>query len=284
MITLKRFMPFFRRRAQNDCAAQQPNAESASASIYPATDDSTLTDAFLSGWFRHETAELLEGFKISSQDTVLDVGSGDSPFLHFCAMQGAAVTFVDIDRDKARLMSERLKGSPAKSIAPIVGDASFLPLQGASMSKVIAMEVMEHVDDPHSFLKELVRVGRPGCQYLITVPDPVAENLQKQLAPDSYFQKPNHIRIISREEFKGYIEKAGLIIEHNKYYGFYWSIWWIFFWACKQDLSPPWHPLLESWTETWKRLLSIDEGRKIKKILDRFMPKSQAVIAKKPFA
>ena len=63
----------------------------------PEMVDPTFVDASLSGWFKHETAELLEGFKISSEDVVLDVGCGDSPFLHFCAMQGAEVIFADID-------------------------------------------------------------------------------------------------------------------------------------------------------------------------------------------
>lgn len=51
-------------------------------------------------------------------------------------------------------------------------------------------------------MAELVRVGQPGAQYLLTVPDPVAETVQKNLAPDSYFQKPNHIRIFQRDEFE----------------------------------------------------------------------------------
>jgi len=75
---------------------------------------------------------------------------------------------------------------------------------------------------------------------------------------------------------------AGLIIERKDHYGFYWSMWWFFFWTCKQDLSPPWHPLLESWTNTWAMLLDTPDGPRIKKALDRAMPKSQLIIARKP--
>jgi len=244
--------------------------------------DPTLVDASLSGWFKHETSELIEGFKISSEDVVLDVGCGDSPFLHFCAMRGAKVIFADIDAQKVAAMTKILEGSPARTITPLVCDACSLPLEEASVSKVIAMEVMEHVDDMSLFMKELVRIGKPGAQYLITVPDPVAENLQKHLAAPSYFEKPNHIRVIERGEFERLIVDAGLIVEERKYYGFYWALWWIFFWSCKQDLHPPWHPLLDSWTKTWQQLLETQEGQKVKKVLDDFMPKSQAIIARKP--
>lgn len=239
-------------------------------------------DASMSGWFKHDTGELIEGFKIEESDTVLDVGCGDSPFVEFCANQGPDIIIADIDSEKISAMELRLQKTSAKSVTAIVSDVNPLPIEDNSVTKVVAMEVLEHVDDPASFLKELVRVGRPGALYLITVPDPVAETVQKELAPDIYFQRPNHIRIVQRDEFEEWIKEAGLIVEERKFYGFYWSIWWMFFWACKQDLSPPWHPILENWEATWGSLLASEDGPRIKKVLDDFMPKSQAIIARKP--
>jgi SAM-dependent methyltransferase len=240
-----------------------------------------LMDAHLSGWFRQETDELIEGFGISSEDVVLDVGCGDSPFLHFCAMRGPEILYADIDVEKVKSMSRILEDTSAKSRIPLVCDACHLPLAEGTATKIIAMEVMEHVDDVNLLLKELVRVGKSGAQYLISVPDPVAERLQKKLAPPSYFEKPNHIRIIEREEFERRVVAAGLKIEQRKSYGFYWAIWWLFFWTCNQDLHPPWHPLLENWTKTWGLLLETKDGLKVKRALDEFMPKSQAIIARK---
>lgn len=246
------------------------------------SEDPTALDASLSGWFKEETDELIEGFKISSDDVVLDVGCGDSPFLHFCAMRGPDVIFADIDAAKVAAMSKILEGSPAKSVTAHVCDACALPVKNASVSKIIAMEVMEHLEDPRTFLKELERVGVPGALYLITVPDPVAEMVQKNLAPPVYFEKPNHIRVIERNDFERLVVDAGLVVDSRRYYGFYWALWWMFFWACKQDLHPPWHPLLESWTKTWNELLATPDGPRIKRVLDNFMPKSQAIIARKP--
>ncbi len=262
---------------------QEPHQEiDPNVSSHPEGPDTISVDASLSGWFKQETAELIEGFKILPEDVVLDAGCGDSPFSYFCAMQGAEVILTDIDAKKVLTMMERLKDSRASSVKAFVCDASSLPIRSVSVSKIIAMEILEHVDDPKTLLKDLVRVGKPGAQYLITVPDPVAETVQKDLLPPVYFEKPNHVRMIGRQEFEQLVMDAGLVVEQHKYYGFYWSIWWIFFWACKQDLCPPWHPLLQSWTETWKRLLETEQGPIIKKILDNFMPKSQAIIARKP--
>ncbi|MCJ1886164.1 class I SAM-dependent methyltransferase [Pseudomonas sp. LA21] len=248
----------------------------------PVENLSTLKDTYLSGWFHQETDELFEGFPISADDSVLDIGCGDGPFVQFCAQRGAEVIFADIDADKVAGVERALQGSNARAMLPLVTDANPIPLPDARVNKVVAMEVLEHVEDPAQFMSELVRVGKPGALYLITVPDPLGESVQKDLAPESYFQRPNHIRVFEREAFEQLIRDAGLVIERQAHYGFYWSVWWFFFWACKQDLSPPWHPLLDSWTRTWNMMLETEDGPRIKKALDRAMPKSQAIIARKP--
>lgn len=261
-----------------------------SASVAPEVEtvanalpnDPTLTDAYLSGWFHHDSGELFEGFAISPEDTVLDIGCGDGTYASFCAGRGAEVIFADIDAAKVAAIESMLTGSPARAIQGLVTDANPIPLPDGRANKIIAMEVLEHVEDPAQFMRELVRVAKSGAQFLLTVPDPLGESVQKKLAPAAYFEHPNHIRVFQRDEFEQLILDAGLIIERRADYGFYWSIWWFMFWACKQDLSPPWHPLLESWTTTWGMLLSTPDGPRIKKALDQAMPKSQAIIARKP--
>ncbi|UVE17946.1 methyltransferase domain-containing protein [Pseudomonas sp. LS44] len=250
----------------------------------PVAADFTFEDATLSGWFRHDSGELLEGFPIHPDDHVIDVGCGDGVFINFCASLGAEVTFADIDAEKIAAVTERLQNSKARAVHPLVSDANPLPLAAGYADKVIAMEVMEHVDAPADFLRELVRIGKPGALYLLSVPDAVSEGVQQQLAPSAHFQKPNHINIFARDEFEKLVTDAGLIIERRAYYGFYWSVWWAFFWTCNQDLSPPWHPLLENWARTWEALLTTRDGPRIKQALDQVMPKSQAIIARKPQA
>jgi len=235
----------------------------------------------LSGWFDREAGDLLRGFSICREDVVLDIGCGDGGFTHFCAERCAEIYFADIDAEKIGTLAQTLVNSRAH-VHPIVTDANPIPLGDAVLDKIVAMEVLEHVDDPRQFMSELVRVGRPGALYLLTVPDAVAEHAQKLVAPGVYFEKPNHVRIFAREEFERLVLESGLLIEKKSFYGFYWSVWWFFFWACKHDLTAPWHPLLESWTRTWGQLLALPDGPRIKRALDDAMPKSQVIIARKP--
>ncbi|WXL26077.1 class I SAM-dependent methyltransferase [Ectopseudomonas mendocina] len=239
-------------------------------------------DTHHSGWFREETGELFEGFPISAQDSVLDIGCGAGSYAHFTASRGAEIIVADIDAEKIAAAEKLLAGTAARAVIPLVTDAKPIPLEDGRVNRVVAMEVLEHVEDPVQFMSELVRVAKPGSLFLLTVPDTLSENVQKKLAPPVYFEHPNHIRIFERDEFEQLVINAGLVIEKRTSYGFYWSIWWFFFWACKQDLSPPWHPLLNNWTQTWNTLLNLPDGERIKKALDETMPKSQVIIARKP--
>lgn len=245
--------------------------------------DIGLVDIHLSGWLQNETGELVKGFAIGPEDSVLDIGCGEGGYALFSARQGAEMILADVDAEKLETARQRLQAEAARSVQILVTDANPIPLPDDRVSKVVAMEVLEHVDDPAQFMAELVRVARPGAQFLLTVPDEVIEGVQKHIAPAIYFEKPNHIRVFKRGELEQLAVDAGLIVERSTQYGFYHSVWWSLYWACEnQPLTPPWHPLLENWSETWSTLLSLPAGPRIKAALDAVMPKSQVVVARKP--
>lgn len=242
-----------------------------------------LKDMVMSGWMNKESSQLMTGFPVGPQDTLLDIGCGEGGYALFSARQGASIILADVDAAKLQTARQRLEAQGAQNVQTLVTDADPILLPDNSVSRVVAMEVLEHVDDPKRFVAELVRVAGPGAKLLLTVPDELNEGIQKEIAPPAYFEKPNHIRIFKRGELKALAEEAGLIIEHETQYGFYHSVWWSFFWACeRQELSPPWDPLLEQWASTWATLLSMPDGMRIKQALDATLPKSQVIVARKP--
>ncbi|VVN97913.1 class I SAM-dependent methyltransferase [Pseudomonas fluorescens] len=241
-----------------------------------------LQDAVLSGWFNQQTNELFKGFEIRADDIVLDVGCGDGGNVHFCGMRGAKIIIADIDAAKVEATRQRLSDTPAREVQCVVSDCNPLPLADGTATRVVSTEVIEHVDDPAQFLSELVRVGKPGALYLLSVPHPSSENLQKDIAAPEYFQKPNHIRVISEEQFKQMVSDAGLEVLSHDQYGFYWSLWMMLFWEAKVDFANPDHPLLNHWADTWRAVLESPRGAVIKQALDAVVAKSQVIIARKP--
>jgi len=268
--------------------------DGAPVSVSPA--DVGLHDAIHDGWFLGDSGELLKGFAIGADDTVLDVGCGEGVATLFAVRQGASVIFTDSEHDKVRDLARQVEAQTRQPSLGLVSNSLPLPLAEGCASKVVCMEVLEHVDQPEAFMAELVRMGRPGAQYLLSVPAALGEELQKGIAPVGYYQSPNHVQIFSAERFAALVEDAGLVIEHRQASGFFWVMGMIFFWASERAagrdlggavrdrIQAPFAPLMESWARTWQDLLTQPDGLAIKGLLDALMPKSQVIIARKPLA
>jgi SAM-dependent methyltransferase len=241
-----------------------------------------LTDSMMRGWFQNETGELFTGFPITAADTVADIGCGDGSNAAFCAKYGARIILADID--PACIDEATARVAKHKNPHPVethVTNSDPIPIATGACTRIICTEVIEHVPSPEKLLAELVRIGAPGALYLISCPDPVIENIYKKVAHPSYFEAPNHLRILSHDDLTNSIQNAGLQIESRGSYGFYWAMWWTLFWACNASTENPRHPVLDNWARTWQGLITSPDGHKIKHALDDVMPKSQIVIARK---
>lgn len=241
-----------------------------------------LRDAQMSGHFDSDSGQMSQEFVITSNDTVIDVGCGSGGYAKFAAEQGAEVIVTDIVEANVNQTLKKLKSSSASSFEGYVSDSDPLPIESNRCSRIICTEVLEHVQDPQKFMAELVRVGRPGALYLLTVPDPASEAIQESLAPQCYWEAPNHLRIYAREEFDSLVTESGLHIEKKSYKGFFWSIWWALFWGSEQELGDADGPLLRKWVITWDAVLKSRDGERIKNTMDSLMPKSQVIVARKP--
>lgn len=97
---------------------------------------------------------------------VLEIGSGNAP---------NARSHLLVDRDpwndgeRSRQEPVRRDGRPL-----VAADGVALPFASQSFDLVIALNVLEHTDDPGAFLDEMARVGRRG---LVHVPTTFTERL-----------------------------------------------------------------------------------------------------------
>ncbi len=242
-------------------------------------------DARQSGWFLKERGQLCEGFQITTADTVVDVGCGGGGATDFAATCGADVIATDVNPQKLAALEARLRISPARGFKTVLSDSNPLPLPDGLASRVICMEVLEHVEDPRQLLAELVRIGRPDARFLISAPDPASESVQRMIAPSCYWEPPNHLRVFQHEELDELVREAGLVIENRPSHFFYWSMWWILFWGTDGSyrFGEPESkaPVLDYWNKTWHALLCSANGRRVAKALNELMPKSNVLVARK---
>jgi SAM-dependent methyltransferase len=94
---------------------------------------------------------------------ILDVGCGTGTMLTHLAAFGK-VQGVDIDEEAVGYCRER------GLVDVSMGEASDLPFPQDSFDLVTALDVIEHLDDDASALREMGRVLRPRGHLLVTVP------------------------------------------------------------------------------------------------------------------
>jgi SAM-dependent methyltransferase len=250
-----------------------------------------LRDAVRRGWYNSATGEVWAGFRVTRDDIVLDAGCGEGNAVLFCAGQGAHVVFTDVDPKKVSTLTEKLRQTHAGKYEGFVSDCQPIPLPNAFATKILIQEMLEHTTDPAAVLAELARVGQTGATYLISVPDARSERLQKPVAHDIYFQIPNHLQVFNKKRFIALVEGAGLVVERYDTWGFYWTVFMSLYWLAHpanashtpvlDRIHPPYHPVLQSWADTWEQMMLLPGSEKLMKSFDRFLPKTQVIVAVK---
>lgn len=240
-----------------------------------------LRDARRSGWYNNDARELFTGFAIQASDVVADIGCGGGGNSLFCAKFARRLIAVDIDERAVSALERRLRENRVEDFRVAVSDGNPLPIESETADKVICTEVLEHVDDPKQFIGELVRIGKPGAMYLLSVPDTLSEAVLKRVSPPSSYEKPNHIRVFEREGFARLAAEAGLVVEKRAYYGFYWTVWNALVWQTGVDFDHGSHPALDHWAMSWNAVLDLPQGDVCKAALDDALAKSQVIIARK---
>jgi len=121
-------------------------------------------------WWFYGRRKIIEAFvgnicrEIAKREPrILDVGCGTGANLQMLAQFGAAEG-VDVS-------SEALEFCRARGLAKVrQGAAETLPYEDASFDLVTGLDVVEHLDDDLSGLREMRRVLRPGGRALLFVP------------------------------------------------------------------------------------------------------------------
>ena len=109
--------------------------------------------------------EIFKEFIGNKNAAILDVGSGNGAFLKSLGDAGYSnLSAADIENNLTLVTPERFMQL----------DLSYekLPLPNASLDAITAWEVVEHLENPHNFIREAHRTLKHGGYFIVSIPNP----------------------------------------------------------------------------------------------------------------
>jgi SAM-dependent methyltransferase len=172
--------------------------------------------------------KLEDGFKI------LDIGCGSGR--HTCAAyQCRRVTAIGIDLNlndlteaRNRLeLHDRLGEHGGGRWALAAGNILRLPFKDDCFDLVICSEVLEHIEAHHAAIGEIVRILKPGCDLVVSVPRFWPERICWTLSRDYHNTAGGHVRIFKHWQLIADLHTCGvkkwaLHYAHSLHAPFWW--------------------------------------------------------------
>ncbi|WP_371784576.1 class I SAM-dependent methyltransferase [Streptosporangium subroseum] len=151
-------------------------------------------------WYRERRAVLARELRrLGTPGRALDIGAAGGGNTRVLVRHGWDALVADYSETAVRFARER-------GLKAIHADARDLPLPDMRFDLVLALDVLEHIEEDDRAVREIVRVLRPGGTALITVPCDMALWSAHDLAC-------GHVRRYTRDGLSTLLTEGGLVID-----------------------------------------------------------------------
>ena len=130
----------------------------------------------------------------------IDIGVFNSPIIVELKRRFPNSEFVGLDHCK-EVMEELQKRYP--EVTYMTGDAMKLPFEDNYFDYAVAGEILEHMEDPTSFVKEAMRVVKPGGIFSLSTP--------KEEGVTQGLVSPEHLWSFNEQDIKNLLEPYGRV-------------------------------------------------------------------------
>ncbi|GAA3315408.1 MULTISPECIES: class I SAM-dependent methyltransferase [Nonomuraea] len=218
---------------------------------------------------------------------VLDLGCGGGRHAFEALRRGADVVAFDMDQSeldgvKSMFAAMEETGEAAGTGETVQGTALDMPFEDNSFDRVIAAEVLEHIHEDTTAMREILRVLKPGGLAAVTVPAFLPERISWALSEDYHTAPGGHIRIYTLAELKAKLKATGFKVgPHHFAHGLHAPYWWI---KCAVGVDNDEHPLVKAYHQllVWDIMKRPRTTRVAEAVLNQLIGKSVVVYLRKP--
>lgn len=154
-------------------------------------------------WFRRHEVVYARLLDRCTGKIVLEAGSGEGYGANMIADVAAHVIGLDYDASAVAHVRARYP-----RVEMIQGNLAALPLDDTSVDVVVNFQVIEHLWDQAQFLRECLRVLRPGGELLISTPNRITFSPGRDTPLN-----PFHTRELDAAELTELLAEAGFRVE-----------------------------------------------------------------------
>ena len=153
-----------------------------------------------------------------AQGKVVDLGCGCKPYRDIFT---EAESYVGID------LPVQQSANKLKKTVDVYGDLAALPFRDAVCDTILCTQVLEHVPNPASVLREAARIMRPGGTIIISVPFMATEHEE----PHDYFRYTHY-------GMRALLQANGFeVVETRKQFGFWSAIGESIYWHFQRKVA-----------------------------------------------
>jgi SAM-dependent methyltransferase len=172
---------------------------------------------------------------VHDNSRILDIGCGSGRHtaaaydLRRGSVIGADPNFKDLQEACTRL-DLHARWTPRKNGAwsLAAADISHLPFRDSSFDVVICSEVLEHIADHRRAVQESIRVLKPGCQLVVSIPRRWPETICWALSCQYRHTPGGHVRIFNAQNLIRLIQAGGMALWRTHYaHSLHTPYWWL---------------------------------------------------------
>ena len=177
----------------------------------------------------------LHHLPLNRDDIALDIGCGSGRHtaalydLDCCMAMGADANLDDLTQARSKLAWHNDYFPHKTGRWSLLGaDITCLPFKDGSIDLVICCEVLEHIEEDETSIRECIRVLKPGKHLVVSIPRRWPETVCWALSRQYRTTKGGHLRIYHAHRLIDRIQSSGVILWKSHYaHSLHAPFWWL---------------------------------------------------------